>query len=211
MAKVKIGNVYPTHKYLMDRCAPAGFGLGGNGELIEVYSISEIDSLSNNGWYDIHSGNTMSAGGFTFTACLLEVSMLNEDNGWHILRFFGTTATLNRYKINNVWSEWEWDAPPLALGVEYKTTERWQNKPVYACLVNAGTYPESGLRNVSTEIGATGIVRFNASIGYASLPLADNMEINTFHDGGKISIQLNTKGERIYSNDVYVTLYYIKA
>ena len=83
-------------------------------------------------------------------------------------------------------------------------------KPVYTKLVNVGAYPETGMTNAKTGIIATGIVRFHASIGYTSLPLAGNMEINTFHTGEEITVQLHTKGERIYSSDVLVSLYYIK-
>ena len=51
---------------------------------------------------------------------------------------------------------------------------------------------------------------FSAASGYFSLPLAGNMEINTFRSNGSIVIQMNTAGERIFSSDVYVTIYYTK-
>ena len=39
---------------------------------------------------------------------------------------------------------WEWVDPPMALGVEYRTTERYMGKPVYAKLLNLGSMPSSG-------------------------------------------------------------------
>nr|DAQ81241.1 MAG TPA: hypothetical protein [Caudoviricetes sp.] len=41
-------------------------------------------------------------------------------------------------KYNNAWRAPEWTNPPLALGVEYRTTERYLGKPVYCKLVNCG-------------------------------------------------------------------------
>ena len=42
---------------------------------------------------------------------------------------------LNRYKT---WGEWQWENPPMVLGVEYRTTERYFNKAVYTKLINVG-------------------------------------------------------------------------
>lgn len=41
-------------------------------------------------------------------------------------------------KYNNAWRAPEWTNPPLALGVEYRTTERYLGKPVYVKTVDCG-------------------------------------------------------------------------
>lgn len=41
------------------------------------------------------------------------------------------------YRIVN--GEVEWINPPMAAGIEYRTTERWNGKPVYTRLLNGGT------------------------------------------------------------------------
>lgn len=51
--------------------------------------------------------------------------------------------------VNNVWTPEEWLNPPLAVGTEYRTTERYNGKPVYAKLVNFGTLPNSSYKDVS--------------------------------------------------------------
>lgn len=155
MARGLIGNVFPSNQYLMERCAPAGFGLGGNGKLVEISSISDIDSLSNNGWYSIHSGNQISVAGFSFSACMLEISSLTENHGWQTIRFPGKTYTVTRFKNDGVWGEWEWDNPPMAVGVEYRTTERWQDKPVYYKVVDFGGLPNEA--TVAVPIGVENI------------------------------------------------------
>lgn len=39
--------------------------------------------------------------------------------------------TAERRQFEKVWDEWEWVNPPMELGVEYRTTERYNGKPVY--------------------------------------------------------------------------------
>lgn len=42
--------------------------------------------------------------------------------------------------------------PPLVLGVEYRTTERYLGKPVYVKVVDCGNLPASGLKNIAHGI-----------------------------------------------------------
>jgi hypothetical protein len=39
---------------------------------------------------------------------------------------------------------WEWENPPLKVGVEYRTTERFLGEPVYAKLIDFGSLPSNG-------------------------------------------------------------------
>lgn len=49
------------------------------------------------------------------------------------------------------WGEFEYIDPPMQLGVEYRTTERYQGKPVYAQLMNFGHAPAQGsMKTVAT-------------------------------------------------------------
>ena len=43
----------------------------------------------------------------------------------------------------------DWEHPPLFLGVEYRTQERYLGKPVYAKLVDFGALPNTGSKNVA--------------------------------------------------------------
>ena len=47
------------------------------------------------------------------------------------------------------WLPWEWINPPMEVGVEYRTTERYKDKPVYVKLVNFGTLPNTSATSVS--------------------------------------------------------------
>ena len=209
MAKVLIGNVYPSHAYLMERCAPAGFGLGGNGQLVEISSIAELDSLSNNGWYDIHSSNELTLGGFSFTACVLEISSLSETYGWQIIRLLGKNSTLIRHKNNGVWGEWEWDNPPMELGKEYRTTERWNGKPVYTKLFNFGVSANGA--SIAHGLNPNPIIRYSAVAGAIPLP-----HFNTVEPAYQITISVGATditmacGASRTGLQTYVQVWYIK-
>lgn len=43
----------------------------------------------------------------------------------------------------------EWINPPMLLGVEYRTTERWLGKPVYTKIVSFGTLPNAAAKSIS--------------------------------------------------------------
>ena len=60
----------------------------------------------------------------------------------------GTQKQVRHYHLNYGWSPWEWVNPPMELGKEYRTTERYLGKPVYVKTVPTGAMPAaSGLSN----------------------------------------------------------------
>ncbi len=75
-----------------------------------------------------------------------------------------TASTVQRRVCDNgTWGVWEWVNPPMVLGVEYRTTERYNQKPVYTKLVDCGAGPNktrktvSGVaQNVETPVSAFG-------------------------------------------------------
>lgn len=44
-----------------------------------------------------------------------------------------------------------WDHPPMALGVEYRTTERYMGKPVYVKTINMGNLPGNAVKQASFQ------------------------------------------------------------
>lgn len=62
----------------------------------------------------------------------------------------GTTKGLWRMQKNNgVWRAVEWINPPMQLGVEYRTTERYLGKPVYIKAVDFGSLPNNTIKTVT--------------------------------------------------------------
>ena len=45
----------------------------------------------------------------------------------------------------------EWVNPPMAVGVEYRTTERFQGKPVYVKTINMGNLPGNSVKQVNFQ------------------------------------------------------------
>lgn len=67
-------------------------------------------------------------------------------------------------KVRNVmsagaFSGWEWINPPMAEGVEYRTTERHLGKAVYVKTINVGELPNASHKTVSHYLTVTGFVR----------------------------------------------------
>lgn len=59
----------------------------------------------------------------------------------------------------------EWINPPMQLGQEYRTTERWNGKVVYAKAVNLGTLPGRASKiTVGYEADAKTIVRYSGTM-----------------------------------------------
>lgn len=59
----------------------------------------------------------------------------------------------------------EWVNPPMQLGVEYRTTERYQGKPVYCTLVNFGLLPNKGTK----DLYADGLTNLEVTIRWSGL------------------------------------------
>lgn len=57
-----------------------------------------------------------------------------------------------RCKFNGTWMPLEYVNPPMVLGVEYRTTERYLGKPVYVKAVNFGVMPSNSVKSVSHGI-----------------------------------------------------------
>lgn len=137
MAKVLIGNVYPSDEYLLARCAPAGYGVGGY-----CKNIDHWDNATACGWYSTANGSPTASIDATVWAGEVMADPLTGQIT-QTVRAQGKDATYaaTRHFFDNLWSPWEWVNPPMEIGVEYRTTERWQGKPVYYKVVDFGGLP----------------------------------------------------------------------
>lgn len=116
---------------------------------------------------------------------------------------------------DGVWSEWEIDNPPMEPGKEYRTTERWEGKPVYAY---HGSYTlESTLTGTQTLEISTGIVgmgeciRHSSKFGYYFLPFIDSQGNTTIYGVSNGVIQIHNAGSTWNAGyTLNYTLYYTK-
>lgn len=144
--------------------APDGLGLGANGYPYAYTTVTgdTVNSLSRSGlyWFVDAEKPLYTDGNNSGTSGLLlhlQGSFINTLSARQI--FFpnypvngvGYNCRIEREKTTDErWLPWEFVNPPLILGVEYRTTERYLGKPVYAKLINCGNLPGPGsTKNVS--------------------------------------------------------------
>jgi hypothetical protein len=68
----------------------------------------------------------------------------------------GTVTGGWRMRKNTTWEPFEWENPPMLLGIEYRTTERYLGKPVYKQAVSVGTMGV-GSASAATQLYKYGI------------------------------------------------------
>ena len=122
--------------------------------------------------------------------------------GWRMIKL--------RYPSSSsppVWMPFEWEHPLMQIGVEYRTTERYNGKPVYAKAISFGQAPNATYKDVSHGIeNFSQLVSYTGMMGGANLieaPALDNIQINA----SNIRITTNTDVSASY---VYLVLRYTK-
>lgn len=113
----------------------------------------------------------------------------------------------------------EWFNPPLEIGIEYRTTERWIKKPVYVKAIDCKALPNAGYKTVS--VGASGLEKVIDVSGCAvntengdfySIPCT-NFDSSVHNVGlyvtGSQSIAISTQFDRS-SYNAYVKVKYTK-
>lgn len=127
--------------------------------------------------------------------------------GWQMIR-----ARYPSSQSPSVWLPFEWSNPPLQIGVEYRTTERYLGKPIYVKLVNFGALPNTSYKLVnvaknSQVIRVSGLVSNNRTI-----PGAFGTENNrlVIANGDSSNIMIKTYADESASA-ANVTAWYIKS
>ena len=88
----------------------------------------------------------------------------------------------------------EWVNPPMVLGVEYRTVERFQGKPVYAMAVDFGAMPNATTKSVTWK--GSGVVSIVLSVNASD------------SNGGALGLGASLSGTEITATK---TLLYVKS
>lgn len=148
--------------------APSRFGLGENlttGPLMQVLTKETLDTTYNNGWYFADGVNIAGFSQATIRVdssgrTIYQTAYVAQRDGYVLRRCLADTIGSPPY---NSFGSWEWVNPPMQLGVEYRTTERYLVKPVYVKVVNCGQISdgkevEHGIPDMDACIMAQGIM-----------------------------------------------------
>lgn len=136
--------------------APAGYGLGeANGKV-----VSTPNDAINNGFYNVKNDG-YNGDGTTVDWRLGWTSLLVERRGDAIAQTakYGDVIWYRTSPDGGAtWQPWEWVNPPMALGVEYRTTERYNGGTKYKRLFGFGQLPNTGVKGIATGISYKDIV-----------------------------------------------------
>ena len=131
--RAKAGGIIDT---LLARKAPAGYGLGTTAKLLTA--DDNLYNIRANGFYGWASSLPTNA-----PAMYMSMRVENDSYTGHVVQTLtgwndSSNPQMRRIRTDPGWQQWEYINPPMKLGVEYRTTERHQGKPVYVKLVNFG-------------------------------------------------------------------------
>lgn len=105
----------------------------------------------------------------------------------------------------------EWINPPMVVGTEYRTTERWDGKPIYVKIFNFGKMPNNDTSTLIHNIGNLDkVIRVSGTLSNGSVipHRASNVD---FVDVGadKTAIHIYTTMDYSYAS-AYIQLWYTK-
>lgn len=171
--------------------APAGYGLGGPSKAI--YTNDRFDDMTANGWYTWATQNTDPNKPFDAGAMLVVTRTGTQSTTQIAFRYNSAHEEKVRHQgYDGVWGEWEWVNPPMALGVEYRTTERYDGLPVYVKALDFMALPSSGAGFIETDLNLRNIISMNGIAIQANG--GNRMDMKCW---GRIS-DMYTQGSRLY-------------
>lgn len=203
----KDGQIVDSQKTAAD-FAPSGYGPGDISASVAPKAY-DADSILLTGWYvaainpaNFTSGNSLIAHFAYSPEYAIQTAYL-----FGASTSFGYNVILRRAKERGIWGEWEWDNPIMELGVEYRTTQRYNSKPVYTQLLNFGAMPVNtykivahGISDIDRMISASG------NAGGATIPTQtwkngywnNNVDITADH----ANVQIVTRNCTTLTSDV---------
>lgn len=210
-----------TTDYVAQNAAPAGYGLGNDHNRV-VKNAAELDSLIyGTGWFFITADTPFMLGNVTISDGYGMVVI----NGVYRTQFIWLANGVQgvRHYTNETgawaWGAVEWVNPPMSLGVECRTTERYMGKPVYVKLNEGISLPANGIKNIailSSECRVIEVRGFNEDTG-AYFPSdifngvsGQSVRVGTFieSDGPlRLRIETNFDGSAYATNYVLTKFY----
>ena len=212
---------------LLANKAPAGYGLGVGAKILT--SDDDLNNIWKPGYYSFHTSSMpknapdiqgmtadlffLNVSGTQDTCFIQEVSPVTDGTG--------NTAVLNNKIVRSAYSTgtispWEWVNPPMNNGVEYRTTERYLGKPVYAKIVNCGESIAASDSFIDIPSGISdydSTVALNVRAGEFSLPAyysGGSPMGNTYIDAFMYGSTIRFRSGWNLSRNIYAFIKYTK-
>ena len=170
--------------------APDGFGLGANGYPYAYTTVTAdtINTINRSGLYAYDDDNiSIDAGLDPYGKGGLLLHLAHTiAHSYDAKQMFYPRAPMGNVHLERVkdtdkgWQPWEYVNPPMAAGVEYRTTERYLGKPVYVKVVDFGILPANSKKVVAHGIeNLAYVLDYYGGAGYwvvSSIPWIFNIE-----------------------------------
>lgn len=198
----------------------------GTGEAWPVRDAEAHDKLKSlttvckdvDSWNDaIHNGFYASDGDTVDDSLWWGIVISLDENNveQHVWRTYNsTTIECRRSRISGVWNTWEYVFPPMEIGVEYRTTERYKGAPVYKKVVSYTTSASLGttMLNVDHNINDFNeLVAIRARVGTRPMPVIySSTEMTSVYSVSSSVIQVRGIGSDFGADTMYFELSYTK-
>ena len=114
----------------------------------------------------------------------------------------------------------EWINPPMVIGTEYRTTERWNGKPVFTKAIDFGLLPDDGYKNMQDIayyvddllFHQVSLFYFNDSSSKISTTVLKGVTTRVVSYGGKVWLEVTCNAQEITKPTLseVSALFYIK-
>lgn len=190
--------------------APAGYGLGSLLATLKSNANSAVAS----GWYYLEPGATNSPNS-TYYVVIRSDSLDGNSIVQTAFVLDGYFSKLVRRRTFGTWGAWEWENPPMALGVEYRTTERWDGQTVFCKLVQCGKMPNATTKSIDIGAGTTCKIirckgRMVGGTNYLTLPFKVDSTHEASCHGQNQNIVLYANYDLSNSYNAYIAAWYTK-
>ena len=169
-----------------ENLAPGGFGLG-----TAAATATDLNQTVLSGWYSCagsSNGPSSNFYGWLLVSSRTGAGGMIRQDAWNAL---GQPDHFVRYAVDGVWTPWEYVNPPMQLGVEYRTVERYNGKPIHIKAVSLGL-----LENNTSKSVEHGISDFESCVECSGF----SGPINLVGSGGVDSIYATTSRVGIDTN-----------
>lgn len=125
-----------------------GFGVG---ETVGRY-CADCYAVKEGGLYYVNTNTLNVPNNITGSLLVQPITATNGTDIYLTLKNGANVLQCYYSSYAKAWQPWEWVNPPMEIGTEYRTTERYNGSPVYQQVVSFGNFPNVAIKNYNHGI-----------------------------------------------------------